>query len=291
MQIQNIFSTWGSVVTTSREEFMADNQTNWPKLVLDRNLIVLKGFKSDLTDEEYFNFGKKFGQVWTIDDYRRPHVGASRKTGVDPTIANATSETPVSHFKSSNNVFRDDVMGYHADMAHIGEKSYPGRALYMTRNTLDGSGVTTWLNMESGWEQCTEQEKAQYANVEIANHNMYLAGHDLQILPFLKTNPKTGKVSPRINNLTKPGNTKTETSGWVNHIRNNGAQLSWNETTELVTKVIKLLESKSNTLYDHHWDDGDIIVYDNWFNVHKRNKVNPGAPGGRLLRRLTFNFE
>ena len=289
MQIQNIFSTWGSVVTTSYTEFMSDDQTNWAQVVLDRNLIVLKGFGTNLTDEEYFNFGKKFGRVWTIDDYRRPQVGANR-TGVDPTIANAASKTPVSHFKSNNNSFRDDIMGYHADMAHIGEHSYPGRALYMTRNTIDRSGVTTWLNLELGWEQCTKEEKAQYAKVEIANHNMYLIGQNLKILPFVKTNPKTGKTSPRLNSITAPGSTLTEKIGWINHIRVNGVELDWDNTTKLYYSAVDLLESKTDTLYHHHWDDGDIIVYDNWFNIHKRSKVNPGTPSGRLLRRLTFNF-
>jgi alpha-ketoglutarate-dependent taurine dioxygenase len=290
MKIQHIFPSWGSVVTTSHAEFVADTETDWAQLVLDRNLIVLKGFGPGLTDDEYFDFGKKFGTVWTIDDYRRPHVGVNKFTGIDPTIVNTANNAPVSYFKSDNNRFRDNIMGYHADMAHIGDQSYPGRALYMTRNTLDGSGVTTWLNLELGWEQCTEQEKVQYATVEIANHNMYLRGQDLQVLPFVKTNPKTGKISPRLNSITAPGSTRTQNFGWINHIRVNGIELDWDKTTELYCGVVDLLESKTDTLYDHHWDEGDIIVYDNWFNMHKRSKVNAGTPGGRLLRRLTFNF-
>lgn len=284
MQTQNIFSTWGSIVTTNYTEFMSDNTTDWPQLVLGRNLIVFKGFRANLTDEEYFNFGKKFGQVWTMDDYRRPQVGAKTHSGLDPTIVDASSATPVSHFKGSNNQFGDNKMGYHADMVHIGEKSYPGRALYMTRNTLDGSGVTTWLNLELGWAQCTEQEKAEYANVEIANHNMYLPGKDLEIFPFEKINPKTGKTSPRLNSLS--GNR----AGWIHHIRVNGIELDWDAAEELYSGAVDLLESKTNTLYHHYWDEGDIIVYDNWFNIHKRSKVNANTPGGRLLRRLTFNF-
>jgi hypothetical protein len=294
MQTQNIFSTWGTIVTTNYTEFMSDDTTDWPQLVLGRNLIVFKGFGANLTDEEYFNFGKKFGHMWTIDDYRRPKVGARTRSGLDPTILDADSATPVSYFKGSNNRFGDAEMGYHADMVHIGGKSYPGRALYMTRNTLDGSGVTTWLNLELGWAQCTEQEKAEYASVKIANHNMYLPGQDVEIFPFEKTNPKTGKTSPRLNSLSpiesRDSVNKGHGAGWIHHIRVNGIELDHDAAHKLYRGAVDLLESKTNTLYHHYWDEGDIIVYDNWFNIHKRSKVNANAPGGRLLRRLTFNF-
>ena len=280
MHVKNIFPTWGTTIEIGFKEFIEDNQTSWADLLLERNLIVFKGFGPGLSDPEFFNFGAKFGKVWTIDDYRAPVVGETT-TMMDLTVNDTATDTPVSHFTSNNNPFQDGVVGYHADMVHIGKNSYPGRALYMTRNAINNTGVTSWLNLEYGWEQCTEQEKSVYDNIEIANHNMFMANQFVELFPFLKTNPKTGKVSPRLNSMA-----------WVNHMRNSGTVLTEEQTKKLSYDLIEILEKKPNTLYEHHWDEGDIVVYDNWFNLHKRSKVeDTGVPGGRLLRRVSFNFE
>jgi alpha-ketoglutarate-dependent taurine dioxygenase len=146
--------------------------------------------------------------------------------------------------------------------------------------------------LEYGWEQCTEEEKSAYDNVEIVNHNMYVVNHLVETFPFLKTNPKTGKISPRLNSMTNPNRAVKKVGGWVNHIRVDGVALDWEQGRKLSYDLIDILEKKTDTLYEHHWDEGDIIVYDNWFNIHKRSRVDAtGVAGGRLLRRLSFNFE
>jgi len=83
------------------------------------------------------------------------------------------------------------------------------------------------------------------------------------------------------------------TRAWINHVERNGQQLSWADSTQFITELYQLLESRANTVYWHNWTQGDIIVYDNWFNVHKRLAVVDASTAdgrGRLLKRLTFNF-
>ena len=278
MKTEKIFDTWGEkLYVDSYENLMSIDQNVLSNMVRQRNLIVIKGLTPNLKDEEFFALGNKFGRVWTQDDYRKTFI----TRGVDPTI-DKTTATPVSYFKTDNNMFKDTYMGYHADMVHINDMSYPGRALYMVNNTEDGSGDTTWLNLELGWEQLTQEERDRYADCEVVFQDFYVPGTRMEKLPFTKINPNTGKISPRINCFAR----NDDQRAWISHAVHAGVELTFDQTGKLIRRLYKLLESKQDTLYSHTWTPGDIIVYDNWFNVHKREKVN----GKRLLKRLTFNF-
>jgi alpha-ketoglutarate-dependent taurine dioxygenase len=278
MKTEQIFEAWGDVLCVdSYEEFMAIDEKVLTELVLSRNLIVIRGLTPNLKDDEFYALGGKFGRVWAQDDYRKSFI----THGSDPTI-NKKTATPISYFKTTNNMFKDSYMGYHADMAHINEMSYPGRALYMVNNTTDGSGDTTWLNLEHGWTQTSQEERDMYARYEVVFQDFYAPGARTEKFPFTKTNPQTGKVSPRINCFSR----NDDQRAWISHVVENGVDLNFDQSGTVIRNVYKLLESKQDTVYRHVWIPGDIIVYDNWFNVHKREKVN----GPRLLKRLTFNF-
>jgi alpha-ketoglutarate-dependent taurine dioxygenase len=279
MKIQNIFDSWASITQVdSFQEFMAIDSKLLTELVLDRNFLVIRGLGADLSDEEFYSLGEKFGKVWARDDYKKSFISQ----GNDSTI-NQISEKPISYFQSDNNMFKNDYMAYHADMPHVNELSYPGRALYMVKNTVDRSGDTTWLNLELAWDQLTQDEKDKFAEYKIVFQDMYVPGTRLETLPFLKINPKTNKISPNLNCYDHPGKNN---KAWINSILKNNVTLTAKEMDLFMFNTYKLLESKPDTLYKHVWELGDIVVYDNWFNVHKREAVN----GPRLLKRLTFNF-
>ena len=177
-------------------------------------------------------------------------------------------------------------MKYHADMAHVGENSFPARSLYMVRSAVNRSGETSWLNLEVAWAQFTREEREQFQNYFVVQQDMYKPGTNLIRYPFLKANPKSGKFSPRVNCYTTPGKNQV---AWVHHIEQDDTPLS--DTGAFIESVYRLCESKNNTVYSHTWNDGDMIIYDNWNSVHKRTevKLQPGE-ADRLLKRLTFNI-
>ena len=278
MKNEQIFDACGEkLYVDSYLDFMSIDQTVLSNMVKQRNLVVIKGLPPDLKDEEFYALGRKFGKVWAQEDYRKTFI----TRGYDPTIDKAT-ETPVSYFQTDNNMFKDTYMWYHADMVHIIDMSYPGRALYMVNNAEDGSGDTTWLNLELGWQQMTQEEKDVYSGYEVVFQDFYVPGTRMEKLPFTKINSNTGMVSPRINCFAR----NNDKRAWIRHAVKDGVELNFYQTGQLIRQLYQLLETKQNTLYTHTWTNGDIIVYDNWFNVHKREKVN----GKRLLKRLTFNF-
>ena len=283
MNITNIYDSWGSNVNVTYDELLSYDPKFWQSLVLSRNLIVIRDLGKELTDDELYNLSGKFGTVWTSEIFSQPYIS----NGKDPTIIKDTDK-PVSYFRSNNNYFSSRKMIYHADMPHVKEYSYPGRTLYMVQNTLDNSGMTSWLNLELGWTLLSDQEKKEYYGYEIVMHDMYVAETRMEKLPFLKVNPKTGKLSPLVNCYFH-GNPRE--NSWIHHVVKDGIDLSYEESEKFIEGVYRLLESKTNTVYDHTWSTGDLVIYDNWFNVHKRTSVNDtGIPGGRLLKRTTFNF-
>lgn len=283
MKITNIYSSWGSYIDLSLEELLSNDQSFWQKLIFERNILVFRGLPTNLSDDELFDLSKQFGKVWTKDVYKLPFISR----GNDRTV-NADAVKPVSHFKAGNNYFSRKPMHYHADMVHVNEYSYPGRALYMFQNSFDKSGVTTWLNLELGWSQCTEEEKRSFDGYTVVMQDMYLAGTRMEKFPFLKTNPKTGKISPLVNccYLGDPDKNRA----WIHHVEKDNVALSYEDTLTFVYNVYELMESKPNTMYEHVWTDGDLIVYDNWFNVHRRTIVNDSEDSERVLKRTTFNF-
>lgn len=274
MKLENIFDSWGTTVITTLDEF--NKQDNWKELLIERKFLCIKGLGNQLTDAEFHKFGTKFGRIWNKDDYK--------KTPTDTTIKHKET-TPVSYFQT-NNMWGAREMKYHADQAHLGDTSFPGRALYMVKTANNNSGSTSWLNLESAWEQFTEEEKRSVADVDIVQQYMYEPGTRLEKFPFLKISPYSNKPSPRVNCYATPGGNQI---AWIHHAERNGIPLP--NTGEFIESIYQLCESKENTLYTHHWENGDILVYDNWFSVHKRESVKLAEnEGDRLLKRLTFNI-
>jgi alpha-ketoglutarate-dependent taurine dioxygenase len=276
MNIKNIHENWCTEYTTSYDEFMEETAEVWRDRLVSRGLLIIKGFGPNLTDKQFHNISSKFGTLWTVEDYR---AGSGK---FDVTLNKETLGTPTSYFKTTNNHWKDTEMFYHSDMAHIGEKSFPARALYMVRTANDDSGQTEWLNLEEAYDQFTDEEKEYYSDVNIFQHYMYEPGTRITEYPFLKTNPYSGRVSPRMNCY---GKGKT----WIHHVTKGGEEVI--QFREFMEKIFRLCESKSNTLYKHKWDNGDMLIYDNWNSVHRRDLVTfqPGEPD-RLLKRLSFNI-
>jgi len=61
-------------------------------------------------------------------------------------------------------------------------------------------------------------------------------------------------------------------------------------TLESKRDLIKALEEElfqTKHVYHHHWQKGDLVISDQFYSYHKRNKVK----GDRLLYRLAFNYK
>ena len=65
--------------------------------------------------------------------------------------------------------------------------------------------------------------------------------------------------------------------------------LSPEESADIVDKLRDHILSNPNYIYDHHWDDGDVIMTEQWLGVHKRHAFE--HMDKRLLHRIETNFD
>jgi alpha-ketoglutarate-dependent taurine dioxygenase len=271
MKLEPIFPEWGNTLhVESLSEVLALDDQYVTDLVVNRDLLVVRGCGADLTDHDLVTFTSKFGHVWDQKEHDKWYI-APKDSPVDP-------ETHVDYFKGKM------AMPWHADMPHVENDSYPGRMLYMKKNTTDQSGNTTWLHLEQAWSQLTDDERNSYNSYEFVFHDYYRPNTRMEKFPFLKTNPKTNKVSPRINCYYGT----QFIYAWIHHVELNNVRLNDNELDKFMIDTYQKLEQQRNVIYDHTWKEGDIVIYNNWSSVHKRTIVPNSSP--RLLKRLTFNF-
>jgi len=278
MQLKNIYPEWITECYVSYDELMSWDNVLCKQLLNERVMLIFKGLGPNLTDEQYHAFGEKFGKNWGADTYKLLR---------DKTVKNIDT-FPVSYFQTGNNKWGADLMEWHSDMAHMDEISFPSRSLYMVNHTRNKSGSTSWLNLELAWSQFSEEEKLEYQDVSVVQQNLYVPHTRLQTFPFLKINPRTGKVSPRVNCYVYPS---VSERAWIHHIEHNGIPGSFEYNHKFIPHVYNQCMSKSNTLYTHHWETGDLLIYDNFGTVHSREAVtfDEDEPD-RLLKRLTINI-
>lgn len=271
MKLEPIFPEWGNTMyVESLTEVLALDDKYVTDLVVNNDLLVLRGCGANLTDHDLVAVTSKFGKVWDQSIYDKWYIA--------PKSSLFDLEKTVDYYKGKMH------MPWHADMPHVENDSYPGRMLYMSKNTIDQSGNTTWLHLEHAWSQLTDQERNSYNNYEFVFHDYYRPNTRIEKFPFLKINPKTNKISPRINCYYS---TKF-IFAWIHHVELNGTQLNENDLDKFMSDTYSKLEQQNNVIYDHTWEEGDIVIYNNWASVHKRATVDSQSP--RLLKRLTFNF-
>jgi hypothetical protein len=285
-----LLDSWGSQFNLSYDEVMSLGFNFWNKKLHERDFLIFKGFDTNLSDADFFKIGSLVGKTWDKEGYE-----AAKKTKAgfmfDNTVEESIlSDTPVSYFYSDRTFFTTKYMAYHADMPHAaasGHQAYPARALFMVNTPKDDSGKTTWLDLEGTWAQLTEEEKAPYANCQIQQQHMYKPHTEIEVFPFLKTNPWNGKISPRLNCIQHGPNGKT----WIRRIIRDGVELSLQESVKIVEDLYGLLESKHDSMYTHTWDNGDVLLYSNFPSVHRREEVTL-APGESLrrLKRITIDL-
>ena len=284
-----LLEPWGSQFNLSYDEVIDLGFKFWHQKLHERSFLVFKGFDPKLSDADFFKIGSLVGKTWDKEGYE---AATKTKSGVsfDTSTMESKASNPVSYFYSDRSMFGKRSMSYHADMPHTaasGHQAYPARALFMVNTAKNGSGKTTWLDLEGTWAQLTSKEKQLYADCQIQQHHMYQPDKSIEVFPFLKTNPWTGKVSPRLNCIQWV----PEGTAWIRRIIRNGVVLSIQDSVDIVERLFELLESKQNSMYTHTWDNGDVLLYSNWPSVHCREEVTMGPNNERReLKRITIDL-
>ncbi|MFV5490652.1 TauD/TfdA family dioxygenase [Acinetobacter sp. ASP199] len=255
------------------------------KQALAEHLILI--FKNQsLDDLQYLAFSSYFGSIFR-PGADTPVLGSKEDTGVPPDVV------PV-----SNAVGQGDYTGHgeltpHADHQWTPLPSF-GSLLYAIELPQDG-GQTTWINTIKAYEALDAETKAHIDQLQLITYNPFVRRQKTQnqstndgygssplyrfkdqpILshayphPLVRTHPESGRKALWLN-------THTEVE-----LENYDDQAG----SELIAKLRKHIQ-KPEFRYEHDWNIGDIVFWDNQVTLHSRRPFP--ADQCRLLKRISL---
>ena len=175
--------------------------------------------------------------------------------------------------------FGDGEMWFHHDTSYYPE---PHRAtlLYAMQLTSTG-GETRFSNMYEAYNRIPRQLRDKLEGRRVLQIHDYKRRERLNLdaidiskvrhkeQPVFITHPNTGRKALYISRLMSA--------------RIEG--LSRDESEDALNQLFDISEDPE-IIYEHHWQIGDLVVWDNWCSIHARKDFPRDEP--RLMRRLTI---
>lgn len=255
------------------------------KQALAEHLILIIKNQS-LDDLQYLAFATYFGSIFRPSP-DTPVLAAQSDTGVPPDVV------PV-----SNAVGQGDYTGHgelypHADHQWTPLPSF-GSLLYAIELPKDG-GKTTWHNTIKAYEALDEDTKAHIDQLQLITYNPFVRrqktkdtgndqGYGTSPLYRFKNQPILSHAYPHPLVRTHPESGRKAL--WLNtHTEVELVNYDDQEGSQLIAKLREHVQ-KPEFAYEHNWEVGDIVFWDNQVTLHSRRPFP--ADQRRLLKRISL---
>jgi taurine dioxygenase len=245
------------------------------KYILSNMVVVLRG--QDLEPEDEVAFCSKIGKCQFIIDPTKPKEGQrTEHLAVGHHILRVTGEK---NDKGEEGLFgHTSALDWHANQASNYERD-PLIWLYGVKGTQGSK--TSWINNIESYKALPEDLKEEIKDIQIT------LGY------------KSGSYSPskffiEHHSEDKPFNlVHTNDAGYTGlyfpFLQVFGMKGIEQERYESLMERLKEVVLRPEFCYDHHWQDGDVVISEQWLSIHKRwafDKMNE-----RVLHRIAFNYE
>lgn len=245
------------------------------KLTLSNMVTVFKN--QDLQPEDEVAFCSKLGKCQFIIDPTKPKEGQrTEHLAVGNHILRVTGQK---NHKGEEGLFgHTSALDWHANQASNYERD-PLIWLYGVEGTKGSK--TSWLNNIASYEAMSDELKEEIKDVKITlgyksgsySPSKFFVEHHATDKPFnlVHTNDagKTGLYFPYLQILGMVGKTEEQFK-------------------DLMGRLIEHV-TQPQFIYDHHWEDGDIVLSEQWLSIHKRWAYEKMEE--RILHRIAFNYE
>jgi taurine dioxygenase len=245
------------------------------KLTLSNMVIVFKN--QDLQPEDEVAFCSKLGKCQFIIDPTKPKEGQrTEHLAVGNHILRVTGQK---NDKGEEGLFgHTSALDWHANQASNYDRE-PLIWLYGVEGTKGSK--TSWLNNIASYEAMSDELKEEIKDVKITlgyksgsySPSKFFIEHHATDKPFnlVHTNDagKTGLYFPYLQILGMLGKTEEQFK-------------------DLMGRLIEHV-TQPQFIYDHHWEDGDIVLSEQWLSIHKRWAYEKMEE--RILHRIAFNYE
>lgn len=245
------------------------------RLILSNMVVVIKDQK--LTPEQEVDFCKHIGKVQYILDPTKPKEGQrTEHLAVGNHILRVTGQK---NDKGEEGLFgHTSALDWHANQASNYYRD-PLIWLYGVEGTKGSR--TSWINNIESYKTLPKELYNEVENALITlgyksgsySPSKFFVEHHATDKPFslVHTNDagKTGLYFPFLQILGMPGKTQQEFE-------------------DLMGKLIEHV-TQPQFCYDHDWEDGDIVISEQWLSIHKRWAYDKMED--RILHRIAFNYE
>ena len=245
------------------------------KLTLSNMVTVFKN--QDLQPEDEVAFCSKLGKCQFIIDPTKPKEGQrTEHLAVGNHILRVTGQK---NDKGEEGLFgHTSALDWHANQASNYDRE-PLIWLYGVEGTKGSK--TSWLNNIASYEALSDELKEEIKDVKITlgyksgsySPSKFFVEHHATDKPFnlVHTNDagKTGLYFPYLQILGMVGKTEEQFK-------------------DLMGRLIEHV-TQPQFIYDHHWEDGDIVLSEQWLSIHKRWAYEKMED--RILHRIAFNYE
>ena len=254
------------------------------KRALADNLILI--FKDQsLDDLQYLAFASYFGSIFR-PSADNPVLATQQDTGTPPDVV------PVSNAVGQGDYTGHGELAPHADHQWTPLPSF-GSLLYAIELPQDG-GQTSWFNTIAAYEALDDATKAEIDQLQLITYNPFVrfqsnkgsSGYggasmpkyrfkDQPILghayphPLVRTHPETGRKALWLNTHTEVELVNTDDQ----------------YGSELIERLRQHV-LKPEFRYEHQWQEGDIVFWDNQVTLHSRNPFP--SDQRRLLKRISL---
>lgn len=263
MIITNIHDVWGSVIEFDDPlDFFKYSKGYWRDLIYKRKLLIFK--KMNFSQVDYGKFSHHFGQPWKYKQYFKSNEQPVEFVEGDQKYSFSVF---TNNFQGTGNIISSKKeMDWHADLPNYREKSFPFRALWITKKPQNTSGSTYWLNIEDCFDQLSPHLANLASRITILQHNWHRASGDEDRYDLIKVHPITGKKSLRLNFYSTP----KEKNAWILKVFVDGKELPG---CSLIQEYINDLLKYPKLYHSHTWDLHDIAIYDNYGFIHGRTPI------------------
>ena len=238
------------------------------ELACGGTFVVLRN--QSLTLEQQFQFCNKIGvcQEYT-DQERTKHIACH------PNILRVTGE--------KNEHGEEGLFGHTSALDwHANQASNPDRAPLIWLRAAHGSqgSQTSWINMIDAYDDLSDiwKERLHECTITLGYKNgnysdsTFFADHHAVDKPFklVHTNSagKTGLYFPFLQIFGMPEKSDEE----------------YQEIMKYLTQHV----TQEKYQYHHFWQDGDVVISEQWLSIHKRWKFS--AMEQRVLHRIAFDY-
>lgn len=260
MKITDIKNNWVTVVDNiDCGNLSLSEKKDIYSLFAKKKVLIFKNQK--LSNRQLKDFCSIFGQVWDTAKEKYSGLEQSSARGHEDNFVELVSES---------GLLKSGIIPWHVDLTHFPSQLIPNRILYAVE--LEGNPAgTVFIDTVQGLNLIDKELKAFLSTATALCKAPYKTPWECYMRrPALIWHPVHNDYGLVADELF---------TQWIEGLPEGTNYKLW-----IRNAIIEKMQN-NETVYEHHWQLNDLVLYDNWSTMHYRNAFE----GTRRLKRVTWD--